>query len=339
MGRGWFFRWKRRADVRALALDPTPERYAALSRDLAAEGIHGEAAALAAEGFARFPDSHELRSLYLSARTLDLERQRRRRRGRARGALCADLVGLHLAAGDLRAASAVAEERVSEAAEDSQARLALARVKLARFQATQAAGDGLEALSLLEGIGEGDGAAALRLLAELAAEVGAWRAAHLYVARWRALAPNDPAAMRLQARLAAHRGEPSPDLPSAIRRATAQRRTGEGDVALAPALERLARSEGVEHATHARVGLGGGPGARSASAPERWLREVAETGMRTIVRVGLGDPTSVVVGGPASAVLVGFGPAGAAVAECRGLEAAHRAEGSAIEAVAGGTAS
>ena len=337
IGRGWFARWKRRAAARALALDPTPERYAAISRDLAASGAHAEAAGLAAEGFARFPASPELRSLFLSARTLDLERRRRRAHGRSRGAYCADLVGLHLAAGDLRAASAVAEERVAEASDDPEARLALARVKLARFQATGAASEGLESLSLLEGIGEGAGA--LRLLAELASEVGAWRSAHLYVARWRALAPNDPAAMRLQSRLATHRGEPSSDLPSAIRRATALRRGREGDGGPSPSLERLARSEGVQHATHARVGLAGGTSARGASAPERWLREIAETGMRTIVRVGLGDPTSVLVGGPSSAVLVGFGTAGAAVAECRGLEAARRAEGSAVEAVAGGVAS
>lgn len=336
MGRGWFWRWKHRAAQRALALDSTPERFAALSRDLASQGAHAEAAALAAEGFARFPESPELRSLFLSARTLDLERRRRRAGGVARGAFCADLVGLHLAAGDLRAASAVAEERVAEAGEDPQARLALARVKLARFHSTQAAGDGLEALSLLEGIGEGEGAGALRLLAELAADVGAWRAAHLYVARWRALAPNDPSAMRLQARLAAHRGEPSPDLPSAIRRATASRRAAGQEGGVTPGLERLARSEGVEHAAHARVGLGAAPATRGALAPERWLREIAENGMRTIVRVGLGDPTSVVVGGPSSAVLVGFGPSGAAVAECSGFEAAHKAESSALEAVTGG---
>lgn len=345
-GRDWLSSFKRRAARRALALDPTPEGFAALSRELAADGAHRAAARAAAEGFARFPFRQELRFLYLSARTLDFERRRRRSFGRARGARTAELVGLHLLVGDLRAAKAVAEEWCAERPTAPGPKVALARVKLAHFRANRESEDGLEGLALLEDAAaiQPGTATPYRLLAELAADVGSWRAALLYAARWRALAPHDLAAAQLEARLEAHRATASPDLPEAIRR-----EAGVPSPARAPSpaemgaearsrLRALVETEGVDRAAHPSLGLVEARPGRTVGPWERAVRGLTDSGMRMIVRLGLGEPVSIVAGVRETAVAVGFGPAGAVVADCRGIAAARRVEPKVVEAALGARA-
>ena len=342
-GRNGWSSWRHRAERRALALDPTPEGFAALARDLAADGAHGAAARVAAEGFSRFPIRQELRFLYMSARTLDLERRRRRSFGGARGARTAELVGLHLIVGDLRAAKAVAEEWCAQRPVEPGPKIALARVKLAHFRANRESEDGLEGLALLEEAAavQPSTATPYRLLAELAAEVGAWRAALLYAARWRALAPHDPAAAQLETRLDAHRTSASPDLSEAIRReagmpAPSRPPTPAEVGAEARArLRALVETEGVDRAAHPSLGLVEARPGRTVGAWERTVRGLTDSGLRMIVRLGLGEPVSFLAGGREAALAVGFGPAGAVVADCRGFSVARRIEPKVLEAALG----
>ena len=332
-------RWLARRRCAPMALDvemdPTPEGYAAHARALAAAGSPRDAAEVAARGFALFPKSADLRLLYASAHVFDLEHRRQRARGREKVRLLAELIDLHLAFGDLRAATALMEEAAGTASGSPRLGLAFARIRLARFRTTGEPTDGLEALRWLEHAA-GDlrtGVAATRLLAEFSVEVGAWRAAQLYFTRWSAVSPSDPRAMRLASEIHRHFSEVSPDLPTAIRLASrgaapdSAEEVPDVGKAVRHRLRALVDSGAAKRASHPAFGICEGSEGADAENFLAMTDRVADSGRRSIVRIGLGEPRSLSAGGPGGGIAIGFGVSGCASAECHDFESAKQAEG------------
>jgi hypothetical protein len=335
IGLRWLARRRCAPMARDVELDPTAEGYAALARALAAAGSPKDASEVAALGFALFPKSTDLRLLYASARVFHLEHRRRRAAGRKAVRHTAELIDLHLAFGDLRAATALMEEAAGSGPPDPRLALAFARIRLARFRTSREPTDGLEALRWLEQAASDlrTGVAATRLLAEFAAEVGAWRAAQLYFTRWSAVSPSDPRAMRLASEIHRHFREVSPDLPTAIRLAgrvaDGSGETEAPDVANAVRhrLRALVESGAALRAAHPAFGVCEGVEGPDAENFLATTDRVADTGRRSIVRIGLGEPLSLSAGGPHGGIAVGFGVSGCASADCPDFETAKQAEG------------
>lgn len=320
-------RRRARLAARKLGVDPTPQNYVSLARELVANGDPEDVLRVCTEGLDQHPGEPTLARLAQRSRALMLGRRRRELQAdldvAPRAALWREMCELHLEVGRHDQAEAAAEDWW-RATQDAEAIYYRARCRAEMFYVDRRAADGRVAYDLVLEASAADTSddRPLRLGFELARRVGAWNEARLCLARLLELYPGDPdfeARFRaVQANLAS--------APTMDRALNEVERSGEfpgeedevgsaGDEEAArPLLQELGRTNGTHAAIYVRGGtaLVQGPQGPTADRTARSVRDVLQSSRAAARRIGLGPLLAVELEGDFGTLVVQPGERGTA---------------------------
>lgn len=299
-----FGRSRLRQAKRNLTADPSPRNYAVAIQEYARAGALGEALALSEEGLEHFPGNPLLATLHerslLAVREDRIRALRQELELAPRAALWREMCEVLSQLGQLRRAEDYALQWVSRA-DDGEARLMLARLRVERFYEDRGRALGTAALEAIEAAREalpGD-LRPLRLGCSFLARIGAFGEARDMARAMLEITPGD---LELEGRFRSYqdRAEDAPDVARAL---VSVERTGRfldedasedagdgGFGGVRPVLRELTQADDVRAALYLRGStvLVQGPQGATAERMARGVRSVLSTGRTASRRLGLG---------------------------------------------------